>query len=73
MGLLRVTRWPRLARVRLGYWAGCAGLSAGAAVQFGPGLGLMTGGALTAASFLLLVDVDVGNGEEGEGGDGGGR
>lgn len=61
MGLLRVTRWSRLARARLGYWTGCAGLSAGAGLQFGVGVGLMAGGALTAASFLLLVDV----GEEG--------
>lgn len=68
MGLLRVNRWPRLARVRLGYWTGCAGLSVGAAVQFGVGLGLMVGGAVTAASFLLLVDVE---GDEEEGGDGG--
>lgn len=59
MGLLRVRRWSRLARVRLGYWAGCTGLSAGTAVQFGAGLGLMVGGAVTAASFLLLVDVQV--------------
>lgn len=66
MGLLRVKQWSRLARTRLGYWAGCAGLSAGAGVQFGPGLGLMVGGALTAASFLLLVDVE-------EKGDGDGR
>jgi hypothetical protein len=27
-------------------------------VQFGVGSGLMVGGALTAASFLFLVDVD---------------
>lgn len=58
MGLLRMRRWSRLARVRLGYWAGCAGLSVGAGVQFGVGSGLMVGGALTAGSFLLLVDVD---------------
>ncbi|MDX2681096.1 hypothetical protein [Streptomyces soliscabiei] len=63
MGLLRVTRWSRLARARAGYWVGCTGFSVGAGVQFGAGLGLMAGGALAAASFLLLVDVD----EEGEG------
>ncbi|MGW0599951.1 hypothetical protein ACWD11_22745 [Streptomyces sp. NPDC002776] len=67
MGLLRVSRWPRLARVRLGYWSGCAGLSAGAAVQFGVGVGLMAGGAVTAASFLFVVDVE---GDEDEGDDG---
>lgn len=63
MGRLRVTEWSGLARARVGYWAGCAGLSVGAAVQFGIGLGLMVGGALTAASFLLLVDVDEAEGE----------
>ncbi|MEH0547297.1 hypothetical protein QA802_30690 [Streptomyces sp. B21-105] len=63
MGLLRMTRWSRLARVRTGYWAGCAGFSVGAGVQFGVGLGLMAGGALAAVSFLLLVDVE----EEGDG------
>ncbi|WP_405994971.1 hypothetical protein [Streptomyces sp. NBC_00986] len=65
MGRLRVTQWSQLARARLGYWMGCAGLSVGAAVQFGPGYGLMAGGALTAASFLLLVDVE-GEGESDE-------
>lgn len=64
MGLLRVTRWSRLARARLGYWTGCAGLSVGAGMQFGVGLGLMVGGALTGASFLFLVDVD--EADEGE-------
>lgn len=65
MGRLRVTRWSRLARVRLGYGAGCAGLAAGAGWEFGFGVGLMVGGALTAGSFLLLADVD--ETEEGEG------
>ncbi|MFB6950186.1 hypothetical protein ACFCXP_11200 [Streptomyces niveus] len=64
MGLLRVTRWSRLARVRAGYWTGCAALAVGAGVEFGVGLGLMAGGALVAASFLLLVDVGD---EQGEG------
>lgn len=58
MGLLRVRRWSRLARARLGYGAGCTAVAAGAGVQFGAGVGLMVGGALTAASFLLLVDID---------------
>lgn len=58
MGILRVTRWSRLARARLGYWTGCAGLSAGAGLQFGTGVGLMVGGLVTAASFLFVVDVD---------------
>ncbi|WP_329338579.1 hypothetical protein OG866_27070 [Streptomyces sp. NBC_00663] len=69
MGLLRVNGWSRLARVRFGYWAGCTGLSVGAAVQFGVGLGLMVGGAVTAGSFLLLVDVE----DDGEKEDDGGR
>jgi hypothetical protein len=60
-----VKQVSRLARARLGYWTGCTGLSVGAGVQFGLGLGLMVGGALTAASFLLLVDVD-GEGETDE-------
>lgn len=64
MGLLRVTRWSRLARVRLGYWAGCAGLAVGAGVQFGAGLGLMAGGALTAATFLFVVDVEAERGDD---------
>lgn len=58
MGLLQLRKWSRLARTGLGYWTGCTGLSVGAGVQFGFGYGLMVGGALTAASFLLLVDVD---------------
>ncbi|MBZ6175588.1 hypothetical protein KVH22_29995 [Streptomyces olivaceus] len=58
MGLPRVTKWSRLARARAGYVTGCVGLSVGAAVQFGAGVGLMVGGALTAGSFLLLSDVD---------------
>lgn len=65
MGRLRVTEWSQLARTRLGYWTGCAALSVGTAVQFGLGYGLMAGGALTAASFLLLVDVE-GEGETDE-------
>lgn len=65
MGRLRVTQWSRLARVRLGYVSGCVGLAAGAGLQFGVGVGLMVGGALTAGSFLLLADVD--ETEEGDG------
>lgn len=60
-----MTWWSRLARVRLGYGAGCAGLAAGAGLQFGFGVGLMVGGALTAASFLLLADVDETEGDDG--------
>lgn len=53
-----MTRWRRATMARLGYWTGCAGLSAGAGLQFGLGWGLMVGGAVTGASFLLLVDTD---------------
>ncbi|MFG2515972.1 hypothetical protein [Streptomyces sp. NPDC048584] len=60
-----MTRWSRLARVGLGYVSGCVGLAVGAGLQFGFGVGLMVGGALTAGSFLLLADVD--ETEEGEG------
>lgn len=64
MGFLRVTRWSRLARTRLGYWAGCTGLSVGAGLEFGTGLGLMVGGLVTAASFLFVVDIDQQEGEQ---------
>lgn len=53
-----MTRWTRAARARLGYWAGCAAVAAGAGVEFGVGVGLMAGGVLTAASCLLLVETD---------------
>ncbi len=58
MGSLRLTRWTRATRARAGYWTGCGGLAAGAGMQWGPGAGLMLGGLLTAASFLLLVETD---------------
>lgn len=58
MGRLRVTAWTRAARARLGYWVGCAGVAAGAGVEWGLGAGLMVGGVITAASFLLLVETD---------------
>ena len=60
-----MTQWSRLARVRVGYGTGCAGLSVGAWLQFGLGVGLMVGGALTAGSFLLLADVDEVEGDDG--------
>ncbi|WP_411090800.1 hypothetical protein [Streptomyces sp. 049-1] len=53
-----MTKWSRLARTRIGYAAGCVSLAVGAGMQFGAGMGLMVGGALTAGSFLLLSDVD---------------
>lgn len=68
MGDVRIRRLSRLLRARLGYAAGCAVAVAGVVVEFGIGVGLMVGGVLTAASFLVLVDVD-----EDKGGDGDGR
>lgn len=62
MGRLRVTRWTRAARARIGYWTGCAALAAGAGVEFGVGAGLMAAGLLTAGSCLLLVETDEDDG-----------
>jgi hypothetical protein len=53
-----VTGLTRVARARVGYWISLAGLAAGAGVQWGLGAGLMAGGALAGASFLLLVETD---------------
>lgn len=50
---------------RLGYTGGCAAASSGVGVQFGLGWALMVAGVWTAASFLLLVDVDVKRGDGG--------
>ncbi|REE62133.1 hypothetical protein BX257_4746 [Streptomyces sp. 3212.3] len=64
MGFLRVTRWSRLVRARVGYAAGCTGLSVGAGLQFGVGVGLMAAGALTAASCLFLAEVEEKGGDD---------
>ncbi|WP_330348162.1 hypothetical protein [Streptomyces sp. NBC_00582] len=60
-----VRRWPQGVRAvraltwsRLGYAGGCLTASTGAGMQFGTAWGLMLGGAVAAASFLLLVDVE---------------
>ncbi|MFM9681109.1 hypothetical protein [Streptomyces brasiliscabiei] len=69
MGGVRVKRMRRvtaLAWSRIGYTVGCLTASAGVGWEFGPGWGLTVGGALGAASCLLLVDVE-------EKGDSGGR
>lgn len=55
--VIRVKRLSALARARLGYAAGVAAAAAGAGVQWGLGVGLIVGGVVTAASFLLLADV----------------
>jgi hypothetical protein len=58
VGRLRVTKWTRAARARIGYWTGCAVLAAGAGIEFGVGAGVMAAGLLTAGSCLLLVETD---------------
>ena len=52
-------RWTALFWSRLGYTAGCLTASVGVGWEFGPGWGLTVGGALGAASCLLLVDVEA--------------
>jgi hypothetical protein len=43
---------------RLGYSAGCAAAAVGVGLEVGLGWGFAVGGAVGAASCLLLVDVD---------------
>ena len=69
MGDVRMTRIRRVTALvwsRIGYAAGCLVAAAGVGIEAGAGWGLVVGGAVGAASFLLLVDVD-------EKGDGDGR
>ena len=65
MGGVRVKLWRRTALFwsRLGYTVGCLTASAGVGWEFGPGWGLTVGGAIGAASCLLLVDVEPKGGE----------
>lgn len=68
MGDVRVKRMrsvSALAWSRLGYAAGCLTAAAGSGIEFGIGWGLMVGGVLGAASFLLLVDVEDEGGSDG--------
>lgn len=51
-------RLSKLARARLGYAAGCACAAVGAGLEWGVGFGLLLGGVVCAASFLLLTNVD---------------
>jgi hypothetical protein len=51
-------RLSRLARARLGYATGLVTAAVGAGLEWGTGVGLLVGGAVCAASFLLLADVD---------------
>ncbi|MGJ5826060.1 hypothetical protein [Streptomyces ossamyceticus] len=60
-------RLSALAWSRLGYTVGCLTASVGVGMEFGPGWGLTVGGALGAASCLLLIDVEAK--EPPEGGD----
>ncbi|MBE4790684.1 hypothetical protein HW846_46430 [Streptomyces sp. NE06-02F] len=53
----RIRRVTALMWSRLGYTVGCLTASVGVGWEFGPGWGLTVGGALGAASCLLLVDV----------------
>lgn len=60
MGHVRLTRKRR---ALLGYLLGCALVVAGAWVARGLAAGLIVAGVITAASFLLLTDVEGGTGE----------
>jgi hypothetical protein len=51
-------RLSRLARARLGFATGLITAAVGAGLEWGTGVGLLVGGVTTAASFLLLADVD---------------
>ncbi|MFD6684193.1 hypothetical protein [Micromonospora parva] len=62
MGGVRVSRLRRVSALlwaRLGYAVGCLTAAAGVGIEFGPGWALTVGGAVGAASCLLLVDVDA--------------
>lgn len=48
----------KLALARLGYSAGMLSAAVGSGLEWGLGVGLLVGGAVCAASFLLLSDVD---------------
>ena len=60
MGRIRLTRRRR---ALLGYVLGCALVVAGMWVAQGLAGGLITAGIITAASFLLLTDVEEALGE----------
>lgn len=58
MGGVRVRRLTALVWARVGYAAGVVVAAVGIGVEAGPGWGMAVGGAVGAASCLLLVDVD---------------
>lgn len=53
-----MSRLPKTMRAWLGYVAGCLLIVAGVWIEFGSGFGLIVAGAVTAASYLLLADVE---------------
>jgi hypothetical protein len=56
---MKRVRWlTALAMSRIGYAAGCLTTATGVGIEFGIGWGLTVGGAIGAASCLLLVDVE---------------
>lgn len=54
----RLRQVTALAWSRLGYSTGCVAVAVGVGLEVGVGWGLVVGGAVGAASCLLLVDVD---------------
>lgn len=58
MGGLRVRRLTALMWARVGYAASVVLAAVGIGVEVGSGWGMAVGGAVGAASCLLLVDVD---------------
>jgi hypothetical protein len=57
-------RLSRAAVALLGSIAGAAMFTAGVAWKWGPAVGLIVAGIIVAGSFLLLTDVDEGDGGE---------
>jgi hypothetical protein len=53
-------RLSKLAWTHLGYATGCLTAAVGAGLEWGVGVGMLLGGVVTAASFLLLSDVGEG-------------
>lgn len=64
----RLRQVTALAWSRLGYGAGCLATAVGVGLETGLGWGLVAGGVIGAASFLLLVDVGVRDQEGGSDG-----
>lgn len=61
MGGVRMKRMRRVSALvwsRLGYTTSCLAAAIGVGLEVGLGWGLVAGGAIGAASCLLLVDVD---------------